>query len=244
MSIMKNFLKILISLAVLHIFLGCSPSRDDKEQMLGTAQFECVKLNQCYDGVLNEVFKRYMGGNAKMKRTGRILENMMERVFLLNASMGIDCFQYGENGKPIVSVDANGKQSPNKMLPKSVKLGYIRLTDKELDEMIENSRKEILLLNQFVNDNLSELLFVIDSQSYPDMEYQYAVTYLSDLQGQIIRVNEALGIDCEIEKVDHLQLTIVEEDGEQKIKGTPYQIVAEGDKVIYKILPYELRLKN
>lgn len=244
---MIHFLRrpILIGLLV-SLLVSCSSNKEENQQMLTAAQMECVTLNQICDDLLDGLMKSYLlENNADARLSVAVIQEISKRLYPLSEAMGLDCIHYGENGKPVLTENENGERSPVKTLPKEVKLAYTgsSLSNRKLSEMIEVSRKEVLSLNASINAALSELEYISitqpDNYSNELRQAKYLLLYLHE---PIIRVNEALGIDCDTES-DGKTFNI-EFDEEGKTRGYQPVKMMEGDKEVYKKLPYELRLKK
>lgn len=65
---------------------------------------------------------QYMSGDAEWESGVVCLQQILKEIMALNKALGIDCKQYSENGKPILTETEDGAKSPIEILPNELRI--------------------------------------------------------------------------------------------------------------------------
>lgn len=118
-SILKN-----VGLLILGIILGvviAGVLMQKNQKVLDNSRNSMIEFNKKYNRLYNQIGYYAIGENNESAIVGfQVLQQLGPELFDLNRSLKLDCKEYQENGKPLMSRDENGVESPVEKLPEEI----------------------------------------------------------------------------------------------------------------------------
>lgn len=90
--------------------------------MIERTRKEVVTLNQKYNYLLNVSMKEAMKGDKEFYTSGVVLQELTKELINVNKSLHIDCYAYGDNGKPLEIEGEDGNYTKPEIVPNELKI--------------------------------------------------------------------------------------------------------------------------
>lgn len=121
----KNVIKY-VGLLILGFVLGVVVAgllTQKTQKVLDNSRYAMIEFNKEYNRLYNQIgYYAIAENNENAKVIFGVLQELGPELFDLNRSLKLDCKEYQENGKPLMSRDDNGVESPVEKLPEEVRI--------------------------------------------------------------------------------------------------------------------------
>ena len=121
----KNVIKY-VGLLILGFVLGVVVAgllTQKTQKVLDNSRYAMIEFNKEYNRLYNQIgYYAIAENNENAKVIFGVLQELGPELFDLNRSLKLDCKEYQENGKPLMSRDNNGVESPVEKLPEEVRI--------------------------------------------------------------------------------------------------------------------------
>lgn len=120
-NILKN-----VGLLILGIILGvviAGALMQKSQKVLDNSRYSMIEFNKEYNRLYNQIgYYAIAENNESAIVCFQVLQELGPELFDLNRSLKLDCKEYQENGKPMMSRDENGVESPVEKLPEEIRI--------------------------------------------------------------------------------------------------------------------------
>ena len=121
----KNVIKY-VGLLILGFVLGVVVAgllTQKTQKVLDNSRYAMIEFNKEYNRLYNQIgYYAIAENNENAKVIFGVLQELGPELFDLNRSLKLDCKEYQENGKTLMSRDDNGVESPVEKLPEEVRI--------------------------------------------------------------------------------------------------------------------------
>jgi len=93
------------------------------KHMIEITRNECIEFNKDHNKVYDAIVRNYIiYGGEKYRLAASILQNDFSHIIAINKALGIDCYDYNENGEVIMVEHENGELHPVEKLPEELRI--------------------------------------------------------------------------------------------------------------------------